>query len=102
MFEHETTDELYRLQELYLDQLTRRDSTWKGAYYFGGLLSAMGGAYLVVLNGIDAFNAFLLLVGVPAIWMWKRDNRQQALVNSLYEEVNAELARRQGDPLLRR
>jgi hypothetical protein len=98
MYEHKTTDELHRLQKECFDQLTRQESLWKPAYFILGLLSAMGGALLIIVHGVHAIGGLLLAGGLPAIWMARQDERKRAVIESLYKQMNAELAKRRAPP----
>jgi hypothetical protein len=97
MFEDKTTTELRRLQEKYIDELTKKERTWRSLYYPVGLLAGISGVFLAFRNGISEFYGLLILVGIPAVWMWERDDRLRATVEDLYNQATSELAERRGE-----
>ena len=94
MYEDATTEELQRLRDKFLAQLTATESSWRGWYYVAGLLAAMGAVYLALRDGIDGFHILLVLFGLPAVWLWSRDSNQRQSVERAYKAVTDELAKR--------
>jgi hypothetical protein len=82
------------LRRNFLIQLLQPKHPWKGWYYFGGLLAAMGAVYLIIDGGIAGFGAVLLVIGLPAVWLWYKDDRRRKSIESAYQAVVAELEKR--------
>jgi hypothetical protein len=51
VYEDHTTQELRILRRSLLMQLMQPEHPWKGWYYFGGLLAAVGAVYLIIERG---------------------------------------------------
>src|SRR5262245_38354727 len=86
-----TTHELEGLRDKFLTELIHPESSWKGWYYIIGLLAAMGGVYLTIVGGIFGFPAVLLLMGLPAVWLWRKDDQKRQSLDQAYKAVLAEL-----------
>ena len=93
MFEDRTTNELLHLREKFLTQQTR--SRWKRWYYVIGLLATITAVFLIFeKEGINARITALLILGLPAVWLWHRDDQQRAELHRAYKAVAAELEKR--------
>lgn len=54
----------------------------------------MGAVYLIIDGGIAGFGAVLLVIGLPAVWLWYKDDRRRKSIESAYQAVVAELEKR--------
>ena len=97
-YESYTDEELKGLQKQSWQELERlrHGGWWRGLYYIVGLISVMAAVLIIILEGIDTITAAALLIGGPAIWMWKRDDGELKFNQSLHDEVTKEIQRRDG------